>query len=290
MLSLEEAENFAVEVLKVPYSAERVKNDSISLLNELIRAFHATIPFQDLILISKPLKERRIPTIEQVKEDVLSGRGGLCYTLNTFMKYFLEALGYGAHHVASTVVKVGDHIMTRVDIARDKFIVDVGCGYPTFEAIPVNFEKESPFYKHSFVEYKFVRLKEGDGGNVFGRRHRSTKHGNEFKRKTDEDGCWQFYQVDLTPRSLDFFIESAMTTVYTTPGYTPLHDSLRVVVFPVKGGMYGFNDKTQLVENDSGKLDSKELTSDEVIQAVATRFPMLTEAVKTAVANLGLDK
>ena len=70
MLSLEEAENFAVEVLKVPYSAERVKNDSISLLNELIRAFHATIPFQDLILISTPLKERRIPTIEQVKEDV----------------------------------------------------------------------------------------------------------------------------------------------------------------------------------------------------------------------------
>ena len=288
MLSLEEAENFAVEVLKVPYSAERVKNDSISLLNELIRAFHATIPFQDLILISTPLKERRIPTIEQVKEDVLSGRGGLCYTLNTFMKYFLEALGYGAHHVASTVVKGYDHIMTRVDLTGDKFIVDVGCGYPTFEAVPVNFEKESPFYKHSFVEYKFVKIKEGAGGNVLGRRHRSTKHENESKRKTGEDGCWQFYQVDLTPRSLDFFIES-MTTVYTIPGDNTFHNSLRMVVFPVNG-MYGFNDKSQLVENDSGKLDSKELTSDEVIQAVATRFPMLTEAVKSAVANLGLDR
>ena len=83
MLSLQEAERFAVEVLKVPFTAERVKNDPVSLLNELIRAFHTKIPFQDISLISMPAKERRMPTVEQI-----------------IMKLFLEALGYAAHHIA----------------------------------------------------------------------------------------------------------------------------------------------------------------------------------------------
>ena len=163
MLSRQEAEWFAIEVLKVPFTVERVKYDPISLLNELTRAFHATIPFQDISLLSMPAKERSMPTVEQIKEDVFAGRGGLCYTLNTFMKLFLEALGYAAHHISCTVVEIGDHIMTRVDIEGNMFLVDVGCGYPTFEAVPVNFEDESVLYKHSFLKYKFDKSKESTG-------------------------------------------------------------------------------------------------------------------------------
>ena len=101
-----------------------------------------------------------------------------------------------------------DHIMTRVDIERNVFLVDVGCGYPTFEAVPVNFEEEFVVYKQSFLEYKFVKSKETTA-IVIKRFHRTSKTWKElFKRtiKMDQDGWWQFYHVDLTPRNLDFFL------------------------------------------------------------------------------------
>ena len=256
----------------------------MSLLNEITRAFHATIPFQDFSLISMPAKERSMPSVEQIKEDVLGGRGGLCYTLNAFMKLFLEALGYTASHIAAKAITPNDHIMTRVDIEGNVFFVDVGCGYPTFEAIPVSFEEESAVYKHSFLEYKFIKSKETS--SVI-RLHRSSKDREELVKRPVTDGYWQFYHVDLTPRSLDFFVES-MTRVYTTAGVTPFHDSLRLIVFPHLK-MFGFSDKTQLVENDHGGLDSTHLTSNEVIQAVTTRYPVLSDVLKAAIVNLGWD-
>ena len=53
--------------------------------------------------------------------------------------------------------------------------------------------------------------------------------------------------------------------------------------------MFGFSDKTQLVENDHGGLDSTRLTSNEVIQAVTTRYPVLSDVLKAAIVNLGWD-
>ena len=52
MLTFQETERFAVEVLKIPYKAERVKNDPVSLLNEMTQAFHAAIPFHGISLLS----------------------------------------------------------------------------------------------------------------------------------------------------------------------------------------------------------------------------------------------
>ena len=232
-----------------------------------------------------PAKERRMPTVEQIKDDVFAGRGGLCYTLNTFMKLFLEALGYAAHHIAGTVIETNGHIMTRVDIEGNVFLVDVGCGYPTFEAVPVNFEEESVVYKQSFLVYKFTKSKETTCiVDVIKRKHRTSKNWKEVITKVDPDGWWQFYYVDLTPRNLDFFIEP-MTKVYTTAGITPFHDSLRLVVFP-DSNMFGFKDKTLLVGKDSGVVHST-LTSDQVVQTVTSHFPVLKEAVNAAIINLG---
>ena len=44
-----------------------------------------------------------------------------------------------------------------VERPGDAFIVDCGTGFPTFRAISLDFEKESPVYKDSFLEYKFIR-------------------------------------------------------------------------------------------------------------------------------------
>ena len=283
MVTLQEAERFAVEVLRVPYKAERVKNDPVSLLNEMTQAFHAAIPFQCISLLSVPAKERGLPSVEQMKEDMLAGRGGVCYTLNAFMKLFLEALGYTAYHVTATAVTPNGHILTRVDIEGNLFLVEVGCGYPTFEVVPVNFEEESAVYKNSVLEYKFIKSKET--GDII-RLHRSSKYREEpFKNIPIIDGWWRFYHVDLTPRHLDFFAES-MTKVYTPPGV--FHESLRLVAYPDQK-MFAVKDKTQLVQNDCGAIDPTLLTSDEVVQVITARFPVLTELTKAALINLGWD-
>ena len=62
------------------------------------------------------------------------------------------------------------------------FLIHLGCGYPTFEAVPVNFEEESVVYKHSFLEYKFVKSKETTG-IVIKRFHRTSKTWKELFRE-----------------------------------------------------------------------------------------------------------
>ena len=79
-----------------------------------------------------------------------------------------------------------------------------------------------------------------------------------------------------------------MTSVYTTAGVTPFHNSLRLIVFP-DSNVFGFKDKTQVKKDTSGVLDYILLSSNDVIQAVMSHFPVLKEAMKAAIINLGWD-
>ena len=61
-----------------------------------------------------------------------------------------------------------------MEIQTVKYLVDVGVGYPTFEAIPIL--KRSPQYTmESFLEYKFTR----DGPDRFTRLEKKV-NGYEF--------------------------------------------------------------------------------------------------------------
>lgn len=90
---------------------------------------------------------------------MLSGKGGLCYTLNVFIKYLLDALGYDVSFVSGAIKAPNNHIL--VIIANlmkpgDRYLIDAGIGYPTFDPVPLDFEKESYTYAHSFLEYKCI--------------------------------------------------------------------------------------------------------------------------------------
>ena len=214
MLNFKEAVHFLSTVLGVQYQEEKKQNDPLGFLNEIIHAFHLNVPFQSITLMSKPTHLRNKPTLEEIKEDVMSKRGGLCYTLNSFMKYLLEALGYKAYHVTSHINAPNapdtSHLATVVEIQTIKYLVDVGIGYPTFEAIPLNFEKESPIYQESFLEYKFTR----GGPDRFTRMHKKV-NGYEF---VPSDDLWTvIYTVDIRPRELEFFNQS-MSLLYSTVG------------------------------------------------------------------------
>lgn len=159
IFSKERAEVFVTEVLHLPHPDRLFQKDKLGLLSQIVVTFQAVIPFQNFSLMAVPLSKRRVPTMETNIKEVEAGRGGLCYTLNTFMKLLLEALGYTVHHVLSTVKYPDNHIITMVyDIVfpGDKYLIEVGVGSPTFRPIPINFENESPVYEDSFVKYKYA--------------------------------------------------------------------------------------------------------------------------------------
>ena len=52
------------------------------------------VPFHNLTLLTR---ERRPPTMAEIKEDMMSGIGGPCAVVNAFFAVLLERLGFGPH-------------------------------------------------------------------------------------------------------------------------------------------------------------------------------------------------
>jgi len=150
-------------------------DERLQILNDIIYRQHE-IPFQSISLCSLPPEKRRRPTVAEVKEAVLSKTGGLCYTLNVFLFYLLRALGYEAFLNKSKVLtgRVSDnHILVLVDNVvsnGDSYLAEVGCANPTFTALSLNFDKESPVYRELSLTYKLVKI-----GNVITQMHADHK-------------------------------------------------------------------------------------------------------------------
>ena len=194
-----------------------MKEDSLNVLNKLIRTFHFKVPFQNIGLLAKSFGTQDIPTSEEIKSDGLTGVGGLCYTNNVFFCNLLQAIGYRTQLVSGTCnpKHPNNHIATLVnDVAElgDKYLVDVGCGYPTLQAVPLGFENESPVYKNIFLQYKFVKL----GSGHYERQH-LLNLGKE-RLISLQSSCYsekweRYYDFEDVPRDLSYF-KPAMTEVY----------------------------------------------------------------------------
>ncbi|XP_019647137.1 PREDICTED: uncharacterized protein LOC109487570 [Branchiostoma belcheri] len=146
-------------------------------------------------------------------------------TQNVFFFYLLQALDYDVFLISSSVSYPISHVIIGVrNVAErdDVYLAEVGCGHPTFQAIPLNFQEESPVYQHSFLEYRFVKK-----GELIERQHR--RGDIRPLGPGQQPGTWRrFYDFTLEPRDLAFFREP-MNTVYTVPG--KFLQSLRVITF-----------------------------------------------------------
>ncbi len=138
--------------------------NALERLNILVHNFHLKYPFQNLTLLAKDIKADKVPTLEEVKQNGLNFKGGLCYTNNIFFCLFLKGLGFQAHHIVGNCNHPNNHIAILVQNVvenADQYFIDVGCGYPTYQAIALNFMDESPVYQSGFLQYKFTN--KGDG-------------------------------------------------------------------------------------------------------------------------------
>ncbi|XP_077984596.1 uncharacterized protein LOC144439200 [Glandiceps talaboti] len=215
-----------------------------------------------------------------MKRDVLSTVGGLCVTNNTAFKFLLEALGYDVHFISGTIRVAGvppsyegTHMLSVVNNVvkdGDTFMVDVGCGFPTFEAIPLDFDVESPVYRQSFLQFKFV--KKGDTVERYHLRHCQDKliaHDHD----TNEWDC--FYHFTSISVEFDDCL-SAVSKVYTpSPRRSSFHRSLSLVCFK-KGKCTAFKDDSLLEEGDDNRLHKRKCESiDEMKNIVVKLCPQI---------------
>ena len=245
-----------------------------------------------MTLLGQPAEERRVPTWEDIRAAVMGGYGGLCYTLSVFMNALLTALGYDMYLAGGSVYYDSDtHVIV---IARNLttrgslHLVDLS-GFPTFGAIPLDFENESPVYHNSVHLYKFIRV----NSKIIWRMHRQDLEQERplvHGRECFVDGWRRFCQINITPRDLPSFYDT-MVAVYTKPelNATPFFKTLHAVWYP-GSKMVAVRNCAFKVEHEQGKEEKKGIsTREEMTMIMTTHFPnMLVSHLAQALDYLHL--
>lgn len=277
-LSQEEALEFVADVLKIDDPREKLQKNRLLFLEELLQAYLARLPFQNVTLLSLSPEQRHVPTWKEIRANIMQGHGGLCYTMSVFMKFLLDALEFKTCFLACSMRGAPDnHIATAVFDLTEKgsvHFVDPNA-YPNFRAIPLDFKEESPVYEHSYLQFKFIKK-----GNVLLRLHRSTSPVAVLE-ELSADQWFQVCEINLTPQELPYF-EPSMNTVFTAPGKnSPFLVEFRAAVF-TDLKLVAFKDKIMLLEREDHTLEEMKMVSrEEMIGKVLKYFPQFTEAEVT---------
>lgn len=164
-LSEEEAFSFIEDVLAVRNARQKLECDRLAFLDSLIHSMYQTIPFQSLYRCSIPAKERHRPPFSIIKQNMMKKYGGTCETIQPFFKCLLDALGFKTDLFPGSILgNVDGHtgiVVHNLEFHGSKHMVEVGCACPVLTAIPLNFEKESQMYSHSFLTHKYLRRADG---------------------------------------------------------------------------------------------------------------------------------
>ena len=136
-LSKEEAIQFVTDVLIIPDPEKKFQEDRVAFLNEVIKGIHCSVPFQNITLLIQEVADQHVPTVEEIKTDLMGRKGGLCYTIGVFGTYLLQALGYDAYLCAGSI-KIFDSsnhiicIVQNLTCPGSLHMVDAWSGWPTF--------------------------------------------------------------------------------------------------------------------------------------------------------------
>ena len=263
---------------------ERLKNDRKSLVDEIIQIIHEKLPFQSITILCSSDRNNSPLLYNEIKKRCVSGVGGLCYDLATFTWSLFRALGLTVRMLSATVtvtcITPNDHTIVCIyglENEGDVHLVDCGFGYANIRSISLNFRDESPIFKDSFLEYKYIR----HDGMIL----RMHGKGDVIKRNSPpiEDidfiqGHWRrFYFFDPDQKLHHPYKPPEDAYRAVVAGLTPFTSSPRAVWFPKKRAVVIVNNKL-MIENEAGELVTTVLTSDEeILKAYQVHFPQLKQ-------------
>ncbi len=296
-LSHNEAIHFLQDVLKINSISEKLTSDKAGLLNEIINLYQQKIPFQSITVISRPNEEQHVSTIDDIKTQIFSTEGGVCYDHNVFFKNLLEALGYEVCLNACDVDMDGIHshlsiLTTNLIKPGDKYYVDVGTtASPFFRAIPLDFDKQKPVYKCGYRVYRFEKA--GEEFSLWHKINKSSPGPDGDETGFIVDGWRKFMVFTLEPRKIEYFTNHMMkhfvTQVPAIPGFTILQH-MRASVFQGQK-LLAIHGTSLLQENEDGIIVKTKIRSkEELLGLYAKYFPRIpSHMVKIAADKMNYN-
>ena len=139
-----------LDYLKIPHHKKEV---SIEFLNSLALQVALEIPWQNLTMIASGL--HTIPSLEDVKHNVLEGKGGICLDVTRFMYYFLKEVGFKVSYLLlGRVYEEKKHIGLLIELDDELYFADFGDAQPYFQVIKLN---EDSILKRGNFHFKIER-------------------------------------------------------------------------------------------------------------------------------------
>ncbi|XP_072016241.1 arylamine N-acetyltransferase 1-like [Amphiura filiformis] len=289
MISQTEAIQFLQDIFKISSIPEKLTNNKAALLDEIVNHYQQKIPFQTITVISRSDEDQHISTLDDIKTQILSTQGGLCYDHSVFMKHLLEALGFQVSLIACDIQMDGLHSHMSVLVQNlikpgDKYHVDIGSGDPLFKAIPLDFERESPVYKCGFQVYKFT--KEGEEWCWWQKVSKSYSTLPLRQQDMVIDGWKKYMTFTLEPRVVEYFknhmIKHFVTQNPPMSGATMLK-LMRAVAYP-NHRLLAILATSLLRENDEGEIEKTKITSKEELAGLYTKYFPKIPADKVLIA------
>jgi arylamine N-acetyltransferase len=279
MLSKTEAIEFLQNEWKIKDVEQQLQNDREKFLNKLIITAHERVPFH--VFFAHMPQEWRITDFVDFDKWCMSGTGGHCGIINMFMWRLLTALGFNAYLCLTIVTKstlLAPHLVVIVkDLVKtgDVHLVDCGLGQPSFRAISLNFNKESPVFRDSILEYKYIK----EDGMIL-RMHGKgdfIEHHNPPKSHDYYQGKWRRYYVFCLERFPCKNVDDVHH--YTDVRAFAAFFSPRAVRFPGGKAVMILNYMLRIEQEDGTLKETRLRSYEEILKAYEEYFPAISKDI-----------
>lgn len=225
------------------------KSPSYGYLTTILTAVLGTIPFHNITLLTRG---RKVPSIEEIKKDLLSGLGGPCGHINPFLGALLDNLGFEVHLVSGSMMQPNCHLALLIYLEEGRFYCDCGDGRPYFYPMSVN----TPCtYNHPSLTWRTYPVEK-----------------NQFALDVMPPGkAWKrSCTVDLRLRPFSFF-EEFIFQHYMDDNYGPFQSGFRLFWYPNQE-IFGIRDLTFLSQNEQQFLQADITDSQEFTEILEQHF------------------
>jgi len=213
MLSEKDVTHFFMDILNFPQWKQVKEAGTLVFLKELIKRYQYYCYFHSIEMMSTPPEKRRPPVVEDSFRIGLAGSGGVCIHQNQFMTLILQALGFNSFTTAGKCVGSdsegeGNHCMCILKISDEEiYALDVGCGQPVDEPIPLHKLPYQGVYASFRYEYRYNQV-----DNLY---EKWQLDGTFFRGKyKDPEKTELRYSFSLEPQGPEYF-NRTLTDIFT---------------------------------------------------------------------------
>ena len=199
---------------------------SRAALQQIVEGVLCHIPFQNVTLL---LREKRPPTPEEIKSDMLQRIGGGCATIASFLGAVLSQLGYEVCLMPATIHQPECHVTLLVQLEGLYYFIDVGNGKPYFE--PMALCEAGRLYSHGATTFK---LAFDPAAECYRLLHQDKTDPEKFNCAISFDPCKTVH--------FDFFLPMIYRS-RTEVNYGPFLTGLRLCLFRSDGTFTAIRDR-----------------------------------------------